>query len=301
MSETTIAAKSYDGPAQTLGKTALRLAPQVLLTSGRTVVIETSAGLAIIDPGDERIFRMGEAIGPLAELLAECDRTGKRLSSILVTHAHPDHVINLSPLLDYGRADLRIGSPQVIASVRSPLAGTVAISEPTVLDAESGLCAIPLSGHSPWGDDLAFYHPPSKILFPGDLIQPKGERWEEAFYPSPWPWFTDGGAYLASLDALLALDFETLATGHREIRFKPEGRGWVELTRRAIARVREEVEGWSGPDDPLQAGRAIFRKLAAERGIDEETVAARMSPPGESVFDRFDLPGVLYFWNRRGR
>lgn len=298
--------RSYDGPDDALNAASGRLAKGVWLTGGRTAVIELAGHLALIDPGDERWFSGGRPSGPLEEILALCSETSKNIGQVLITHAHPDHVANLPGLLDYGRRDPRIGRPEVVASSSSPLPGCTGIAGTATIDEAAGLIAVALRGHSPWGDDLAFYHSASKILFSGDLVQPKGESWEEAFYPSPWPCFADGAAYLESLDTLLALDFETLVTGHREVRFAPAGRGWVELTRLAISRVAEEVSAWKGADDAREgaddareAGRFIFRKLAAERGIDPETVAKRMVPKDESTFDLYDLPGVLHFWKDR--
>lgn len=291
--------RNYDGPADDFPKGLTRLAEGVWLTSGRTAIVETGPMLTLIDPGDEKWLDGGAPAGPLAEIESVAAAASKPVGRVLITHAHPDHVANLPLLTRLAGNGWIAENLKVAASANSPLQGVTHLGGGAVIDPASGLTAIPLTGHSPWGDDLAFYLPNAKILFSGDIAQPKGESWEEAFYPSPWPWFTDGGAYLQSLDRLLALDFQTLVTGHREVRTPPNGRGWIELTRRAIARVGEEVDAWLGGDDPLAAGRAIFRKLAAERNIDAETAERRMSPPGSSVFDQYDMAGVRYFWGLR--
>lgn len=290
--------KSFTGPVDRLGPGMHPLAPGVWITSGRSAIIETATGLTLIDPGDEKIFEGGKPFGPLAELLAVMKRTGKEVETVFITHAHPDHVANLPALLSFLGETLKSGAPKVAAHNNSPVKPDLPISEETRISGE-GITIIPLSGHSPWGDDLALYHAPSRILFSGDLIQPKGETWEETFYPSPYPYFTDAAPYLESLEKLLKLDFQTLVTGHREVRPPPHGREWVELTRRAILAVGEGVAAWPADADPARAAPELYRALALERGIDEPAIKARMTPPGASSFDRYDLPGILHFWEKR--
>jgi glyoxylase-like metal-dependent hydrolase (beta-lactamase superfamily II) len=141
--------------------------------------------------------------------------------------------------------------------------------------------------------------PEAKLLLSGDLVQPKGEVWDQPFYPSPYPYFTDGQTYLSSLEQLLALDFDILVTGHREVRFAPRARQWVELTRRAIAEVGERVKNWSGAPELDKAAREIFVTLCRERAIPEAIIGRRMAETGGgSSFQKFDLPGIADFWHR---
>lgn len=283
------------GPADRLGPGVHRLGPGAWVTSGRAVVLEGRDHLALVDPGDEPAGEGGGPRGLLGELARLEAETGKRLAWILLTHSHPDHVANLPAV--------RAAAPaaRVVAHAASPLAPDLPVDRRADLPLGGGLVAIPTPGHSAAGDDLSFWRPEGALLLPGDLIQPKGETWEEAFYPSPWPFFTDPRPYLASLEALLALPLAVLATGHREVRFGPEARAWIALTARAIRRVGEAVSAWSGTEGLSTAGPAIFRALAAERGIPPEAVAQRFSRPGgqPSAFERFDLPGIAWFWARR--
>lgn len=292
-------AKTYTGPADTFGPSPGSLTPRVFITSGRAALVESVDDLILIDPGDESILQTGKPAGPLSDLLSHCDATGKKLGRILITHSHPDHVANLAPLLEYGKRDVRIGRPLVIASEKTRLAADIKISTETVLDQAIGLRAIPVSGHSQMCDDLAFFLADGAVLFPGDLVQPKGETWENAFYPSPYPYFTDGGAYLDSLRRLASLDFVHLVTGHREIRSGPLGREWLDTTMRAIRTVSEEVALLTAGGDFISQARDIFIKMARSRGIEDEIIQKRMSPPGDSAFDRFDLPGIIYFMKKR--
>jgi len=290
---------AYAGPADRLGPGLHPLAPGLWLTSGRAVVAEGERTLSLVDPGDEPMLTPeGRPTGFLAELLSLCERTGKSLGAVFLTHAHPDHTANLGPLRAYGQRDERVGAFRLLAHERSPFAPDLPIGEAG--GEHEGIRILPTPGHSPFGDDLSFFFPEAGVLLSGDLVQPKGERWEETFYPSPYPFFTDGDRYLASLDALLALPFRTLVTGHREVRFTPEGRAWVELTRRAVAAVGEKVAEWTGGDDLAAAAPEIYRSLARERGIDDETIDRRMAPDasGSSAFSRFDLPGIAWFWKK---
>ncbi len=289
-------ARRWSGSEPRPGPGRRELAPGVWITSGRAAVLEGGDHLAVVDPGDEPAGTASSPLGPLADVLALVGQTGKPVRWVLVTHGHPDHVANLAVFREALGPGLRVA-----AHPGGPADPDEPVDAVRALPAGPGVLAIPTPGHSPRGDDLSFWAEAPPVLFPGDLVQPKGESWEEAFYPSPWVCFRDGDTYRRSLDSLLALPFRTLVTGHREVRVGDGARRWVELTRRAIERVEAEVAAWPGPEDLAAAGEAIFRKLAAERGIPPDLVRRRLSPgpDGVSPFARFDLPGVAYFWGRR--
>ncbi len=275
---------ALDGPRASGPDRLRQLAPGVWITTGRTVVIEGPTGLAVVDPGDE-------PWGPVADDIDRLRRTtGRDVAWIALTHGHPDHIANL------GRARAMAPAARVVAHPGNPAAPDLAV--PARSPAPWGGEIIPCPGHSPWGDDLVFLLPAPRILLSGDLVQPKGEAWDEPFYPSPYPFFTDGDRYVASLDLLLDLPLETLVTGHREVRTGPAARGWVALTRRAILAVRDAVAAWRGQEDLGCAAPEIFRALCRDRGIPQDAVAIRMSGR-PSAFERFDLPGIAYYWARR--
>ena len=289
----------YSGPVDHTGTELHPLGEGIWVTSSRSVVIEADSFLILVDPGDEPMQAGGRPSGALADLFTLVKRTGKPLGEVWITHAHPDHVANLPLLRALGDEDPRIGAFRLLAHQMSPVHPDQRIDCSGELLGE--ITVLPTPGHSHWNDDLSFFHASSGVLLSGDLIQPKGEQWETTFYPSPFPFFTDGDLYLSSLATLEALPFTTLVTGHREVRGAPAGRHWVELTRRAIEAVRDGVRGWSGADNLAVAAPALYQALAAERGIDEATIAKRMTQDasGYSAFDRFDLPGFAYFWQQR--
>ncbi|PLX42086.1 MAG: hypothetical protein C0608_03380 [Deltaproteobacteria bacterium] len=246
-------------------------------------VIEGKETLAVIDPGDEPLTT---AQGPLAGLYEVIKETGKPLAEVWITHSHPDHIANLPEIKALFKGLLR-----VVAHKNSPL-------KPDAYLPGEGfrVRCISTPGHSSVNDDLAFYLPDSSILFSGDIVQPKGESWEEAFYPSPWPFFTDGNTYLASLDKLLTLDVSTLVTGHREVRNGDSARAWIEVTRKAIAEVGKRAIKLRMENVPLaDAARRIFLELCKERSIPGD-IAYRRFSGSPSSFTLYDLPGVEYFY-----
>ncbi len=259
----------------------------VWITSGRACVLEGPDHLAVVDPGDEGWPALRRELRLLGE------RTGKPYRWVLVTHAHPDHVAHLEALRAWAPA------AGLVAHARSPLGPDEPVTGRRSLAAGPGIEALPTPGHSPWGDDLAYWIPSRGVLLSGDLVQPKGETWEQAFYPSPYPFFTDGDVYTRSLERLLELPFDLLVTGHREVRGGARARAWVSLTLRAIRRVEQAVVRWEGPEDLGEAAPRIFRSLCRERGIPEGAIRARMAATsGPSAFERFDLPGIAWYWRK---
>ena len=271
------------------------LAAGVWLSSGRTAVVEGPEILAVIDPGDEGVGSAGRPLGALAEILALAQQAGKAVAYIVCTHGHGDHIANLGVF--------REACPH--AAVVAHAAGPCGPDRP--MERECGLPGlgearlVPVLGHSPWGDDLALHVPGAGVLLSGDLVQPKGDTWEQAFYPSPYPYFVDGETYCASLARLLALEFTLLVTGHREVRRGAAARQWVELTLAAIRRVEGAVRAWPGGNLDDAAPR-IWQALADQRGIPRALQVARLDRRGgPSAFERFDRPGIAYYWQRLRR
>ncbi|MBI5014866.1 MAG: MBL fold metallo-hydrolase [Deltaproteobacteria bacterium] len=284
---------TLQGPESGAAAGCLHLAEGVWLTSGRAAVIEGHNHLAVIDPGDEPCGSLDRPAGPLADTIRLIGETGKPLRWILLTHSHPDHVMNLP-------AFRAVAHAAVVAHAASPLGADVRLRERGLVGEGLGLEAIPTPGHSAAGDDLTFWLGSKEIVFTGDVVQPKGEAWDRPFYPSPYPYFTDGEVYLESLESIGSLPFSVLVTGHREVRGHAEARQWVELTARAIRRVGELVAAWPGPDDLRSAAPVLYAQLARERGIPEEAIRARLErrSGGPSAFELFDLPGIADYWAR---
>ncbi len=266
------------------------LAAGLWLSSGRTAVVEGPEVLAVIDPGDEPVGSTGRPLGALSETLKLARQAGKAVAYIVCTHGHGDHITNLGVFREaFPRA-------AVVAHPAGPCAPDRPVKRDCGLPGLGEARVIPVPGHSPWGDDLALHVPGAGALLSGDLVQPKGDTWEQAFYPSPYPCFVDGGTYCASLTRLLKLEFTILLTGHREVRRGAAARGWVELTLEAIRRVEGAVKAW--PDGELAAAAPrIWQALADARGISRRVQSARLARRGgPSAFERFDRTGIDYYW-----
>jgi glyoxylase-like metal-dependent hydrolase (beta-lactamase superfamily II) len=266
------------------------LAEGVWLSSGRTAVVEGPELLGVVDPGDEAAGSADTPVGPLAEVLAMQRETGKAVGYIICTHGHVDHITNLGAFRE------AFPGAEVVAHPAGPCAPDRPVERDGGLPGLGPVRLFSVPGHSPWGDDLALLVPGAGVLLSGDLVQPKGDTWEAAFYPSPYPFFVDGDTYCASLERLLSLEFKVLLTGHREVRRGAAARGWVQLTLAAIQRVEEAVRGW--PEGDLgEAAPQIWKALADQRGIPPEAQGARLVRRGGlSAFERFDLPGIAYYW-----
>ncbi|HSH70414.1 MAG TPA: MBL fold metallo-hydrolase, partial [Deferrisomatales bacterium] len=243
------------GPDPGVAPGPQRLATGVWLSSGRTAVVEGPEVLAVIDPGDEPVGSAGRPLGALAETLALERQRGKPVGFLICTHGHEDHIANLGLFREaFPRAS-------VVAHPAGPCAPDRPVKREGALPGLGEVRLIPVLGHSPWGDDLALHVPWAGTLFSGDLVQPKGDTWEQAFYPSPYPYFVDGGSYCTSLERLLQLEFAVLITGHREVRRGAAARGWVALTLETLRRVEGAVRAWPDGERDAAAPR-IWQTLA---------------------------------------
>lgn len=178
-----------------------------------TGFIETDAGAVVIDTGPAR--RYGE------QMRAAIQRqTGKPIAQVLITHAHPDHFLGNQAFADVGIAALPAttrtiqGAGEALAGnlyrlVGGWMEGTEALVP--AQEARAGemriggrkLRLIALSGHS--DADLAVYDVQTRTLFAGDLV---------FFERAPTTPNADIAHWLAALDVLAKLDFQTLVPGH---------------------------------------------------------------------------------------
>jgi glyoxylase-like metal-dependent hydrolase (beta-lactamase superfamily II) len=255
-------------------------------------VVEGPEVLAVVDPGDEPAGSADRPRGALAEVLALERQIGKVVAFLVCSHGHGDHIANLGVFRDaFPRA-------AVVAHEAGPCEPDLPVERERGLPGLGDARLLPGPGHSPWGDDLALFVPADGVLLSGDLVQPKGDTWEQAFYPSPYPYFLDAETYCSSLERLLALEFGVLVTGHREARRGAAARAWVELTLASIRRVGAAVQAW--PDGDLDtAAPRIWQALADERGIPRRRQAERLARHGgPSAFERFDRPGIADCWQR---
>lgn len=141
----------------------------------------------VIDPGPDDP-------GHLEAVRAEAGR----VAVILLTHRHPDHAPGAASLARATGAPVHAWRPE---PTESPLA---AGQEFTAGDG-TVLRAVHTPGHTP--DHVVFFAPGARALFTGDAVLGRGTSVID-------PPEGDLGAYLRSLDAMIALHPRTLYPGH---------------------------------------------------------------------------------------
>lgn len=158
--------------------------------------------VALIDPGSGS---PDELLGlfAVADVLAA---EGRRVTTILATHHHPDHTGGIAAAR--GRFGVPVAGHPALAAYL-PLDRMLADGDVVPLRGETGdwsLRALHVPGHT--RDSVAFHLPRSRALFTGDLI-PGGAGTVVIDPP-------DGNMsdYLASLERVASLELETLFPAH---------------------------------------------------------------------------------------
>jgi glyoxylase-like metal-dependent hydrolase (beta-lactamase superfamily II) len=202
-----------------------------------TYLIVGSGQATLIDAGT------GEA-GHLSALDRHVAEAHVRLTRVLVTHAHPDHAS--------GAAAVEAAHPGVVFAKypwpdedsRYRVAWTPLADQDAVEVGADRLVAIHTPGHSP--DHLAFWHPPSRTLFAGDLVQQGGS------VMIPWKHGGDLGLYLQSLERLVALVPRRLLPAHGPEPSDPVGLLTSHLDHRR-QRERQVLAALASGRDSVQA------------------------------------------------
>jgi len=167
-----------------------------------------------VDPGSPKMRR---------SLRRHLHRHQPRISAVVATHAHEEHVSNLNWLSRLAGAPLHvseltagflspfrklpavraaiIGQPPNLASPYSLLGGSLATSSGHTL------LVIAAPGHC--DDHVVFYDPAEKLLIAGDAFM-------GSYFSTPNP-DVDSRKWLASLERLMELDIEIMVEGHGHI------------------------------------------------------------------------------------
>lgn len=127
---------------------------------------ESNAYLAWIDAGEAVVVDCG---GDPAPLLAELTGRGLRLTAVLLTHLHPDHVRGVPRLVEATGAP--VFAPPADRFLLSPDLAGLPFREavPGRLTLLGQPCLIlPVPGHTP--GHVAYYFPKSWSAFPGDCL-----------------------------------------------------------------------------------------------------------------------------------
>jgi glyoxylase-like metal-dependent hydrolase (beta-lactamase superfamily II) len=207
------------------------------LTGTNTYLIGDGAGhLAVLDPGPDDLPNHLEAILATAHPLG-------RITSVIVTHRHLDHLPAAVPLCRETGA-LLAGHPR-LPGVERPLADNAS--------AFDGLVALATPGHT--RDSVCLWHPAEGVLFTGDLVLGTGTA---VLDDAPGA-LTD---YMQSLERLSALTPQTIYPGHGPI--VPDGVGKLtEYTTHRRLRVHQVLEalGARGASTVDELAAAIYSDI----------------------------------------
>ena len=237
------AAKIADGVWMVQGEAALG-SPANRNFISNAAFVTTPDGVVVID-----------ALGSpaLAEaLLSEIDRVTKQpVRHVIVTHYHADHIYGLQAFaargatihahqagreyLNSSTAALRLEAsrtelaPWVDANTRLVPADRW-LDDSTVLDVGGERFDIRHAGPSHTPEDLIVYLPSRRVLFVGDLVF-RGRI--------PFVGLADSGRWIASLEALIAMDPEVLVPGHGPVSRNPTPD--LQLTRDYLVHLRRSM------------------------------------------------------------
>jgi glyoxylase-like metal-dependent hydrolase (beta-lactamase superfamily II) len=207
------------------------------LTGTNTYLVGDGAGnLAVIDPGPDDLPGHFEAILTTARPLG-------RISSVIVTHRHLDHLPAALPLCRETGAQLA-GHPE-LPGVERPLADNA--------PAFDGLVALATPGHT--RDSVCLWHPSESTLFTGDLVLGTGTA---VLDDAPGA-LTD---YMQSLARLSTLTPRTIYPGHGPI--VPDGPGKLtEYTAHRRQRVQQVLDALAavGPSSVDDLAAAIYTDI----------------------------------------
>jgi glyoxylase-like metal-dependent hydrolase (beta-lactamase superfamily II)/predicted DCC family thiol-disulfide oxidoreductase YuxK len=168
---------------------------------------------AAVDPGSPKMRR---------SLARHLRRMKARITRVIATHAHEEHVGNLNWLSDVTGAPIYVSEMTarfLTPFKKLPWVRTAIIGQPpnlkqpyrilgNALDTEHGqLQVIATPGHC--DDHVVLYDPKEKVLLAGDAFM-------GSYFATPNP-DVDSRKWLVSLERLLELDIEILVEGHGHI------------------------------------------------------------------------------------
>lgn len=124
------------------------------------------------------------------------------LTTIVITHSHPDHIKNLPALLeDHPDARVLAAEPDNLPIDAEPLGDTVRL-------AGRDWQVLRTPGHR--DDSVCLYQPDEKVLFSGDLIFPSGSFGRTDLAEG------DRERLIDSIEQIVELDVQELYAGHDE-------------------------------------------------------------------------------------
>ncbi len=197
----------------------MRAVPDITMVKGgvggNAWILEEERAVTLIDSGTRASYRR------ILECLRALGREPESVSTILLTHGHPDHYGGASRLQRETGARVLIHSADVTVNRSgTPLVryhwvpGIVApnvdgfLEDGQVLPVMGGLTVLHTPGHTP--GSVAFHLVARDLLFTGDTLLANGRHFRR---PLPLP-HTKRSDYRRSVQRLSGLSFETAYPGH---------------------------------------------------------------------------------------
>jgi glyoxylase-like metal-dependent hydrolase (beta-lactamase superfamily II) len=210
--------------------------PMTLTGTNSYLVGDGTGNLAVIDPGPDDLPAHLDAILAAAHPLG-------RITSVIVTHRHLDHLPAAIPLCRETGASLA-GHPD-LPGVERPLADSAPAFE--------GLVALATPGHT--RDSVCLWNPAEHVLFTGDLVLGTGTA---VLDDAPGA-LTD---YLQSLERLSTLGPRTIYPGHGPIVADGSGK-LTEYRNHRRQRVQQVLDALvaSGPSTVEELAAAIYTDI----------------------------------------
>jgi glyoxylase-like metal-dependent hydrolase (beta-lactamase superfamily II)/predicted DCC family thiol-disulfide oxidoreductase YuxK len=205
-----------------------------------------------------------------------------RITKIVATHAHEEHVGNLNSLSKLVNAPIHVSAMTaqfLTPCKRLPWVRATIIGQPPnleqpyeilreAIDAESGpLRVLPTPGHC--DDHVVFYDPKEKVLIAGDAFM-------GSYFATPNP-DVDSRKWLTSLEQLEQLDIEILVEGHGHIHT-----------------LRSDIPDFPGVVIRQSPKKAIAEKLSYLRWLREQIEAGFQEQLPVSVIEASCFP-----WGQR--
>ncbi len=227
---------------------------------------------------DAQMF-MPEARAALAEIAR---RTTKPVSQIILTHSDPDHVLGLpafaagTPIIAHAhtRADMLAAgqgpNARPAAKLLMDFLPTRLIGHREELVLEGVQLSLFNTAGAHTDGDLAVYLPRQKIVFAGDLISP-------AIGAYPGIHLCKRGSsqgWIASAEALLALDADLFVSGHGAPVTRAELQGRIDAARARRAQVA----------DLVKQGKTLAQVKAAVQDVPLPGLASRFPTFAETTY-----------------
>jgi glyoxylase-like metal-dependent hydrolase (beta-lactamase superfamily II) len=216
---------------------------------------------------------------PEAARVAEAIRaSGRRLTTIYVSHWHPDHYFGLPAILALHPDARVVARPETVDQIRAsaaekvaqwkPVVGDLIPDEPVVpealdepLEVEGEPLEIAFVGQGDTDGNSAVYVPAADTLITGDFVYNQAHVWLVETTPAQWD------EWLRSIDTLEAIGASRVVAGHRAAD-APDDPSAFEGTRQYIRDFAAAVRESSSKEELVEKVKARHGDRALEIILD---------------------------------